>query len=105
MLIRGEEIPDQEALGEIVDSQGEVTDCRCGWPITFYDGEWMHVFNDRFAGTEDHEPSPAYEQWCSQCGAPLDDGEGYDGSCGNCADRAEAKTERERSPAVPSAGL
>jgi hypothetical protein len=25
------------------------------------------------------------------CGASLDDGEGYDGKCGNCADRAEAR--------------
>ena len=26
---------------------------------------------------------------CSQCGASLDDGEGYDGLCGNCADKAD----------------
>lgn len=30
------------------------------------------------------------ENHCSECGASLDDGEGYDGLCGNCADRAEA---------------
>jgi len=28
---------------------------------------------------------------CSECGEPLDDGEGYDGKCGNCADRAEGR--------------
>jgi len=26
---------------------------------------------------------------CRECGASLDDGEGYDGLCGNCADVAE----------------
>ena len=25
---------------------------------------------------------------CWKCGAPNDDGEGWDGLCGNCADRA-----------------
>ena len=29
------------------------------------------------------------------CGAPLDDGEGYDGRCGNCADRAENAAEKK----------
>lgn len=29
------------------------------------------------------------EDLCSRCGASLDNGEGYDGLCGNCADRAE----------------
>lgn len=29
---------------------------------------------------------------CSECGADLDDGEGYDGLCGTCADKAEATT-------------
>lgn len=28
---------------------------------------------------------------CSECGSPCDDGEGYDGLCGNCADRAAEK--------------
>ena len=26
---------------------------------------------------------------CSECGASLDDGEGFNGLCGNCADAAE----------------
>lgn len=30
------------------------------------------------------------EDMCDKCGASTDDGEGYDGLCGNCADRAEA---------------
>lgn len=28
---------------------------------------------------------------CSDCGADLSDGEGYDGLCGECADAAEAE--------------
>jgi hypothetical protein len=27
---------------------------------------------------------------CRECGDPTDDGEGWDGLCGNCADREEA---------------
>lgn len=27
---------------------------------------------------------------CDDCGAPTDDGEGYDGKCGNCADKEHA---------------
>jgi hypothetical protein len=29
--------------------------------------------------------------YCDRCGASLDNGEGYDGLCGNCADRAYAE--------------
>jgi len=34
------------------------------------------------------------------CGAPLDDGEGYDGQCGNCADRAENAPEKKRQAVI-----
>ena len=37
-------------------------------------------------GPEDDEDDDA----CADCGEPLDDGEGYDGYCGNCADKLEA---------------
>lgn len=30
---------------------------------------------------------------CSECSGSLDDGEGYDGMCGDCADKAEAGEE------------
>lgn len=33
---------------------------------------------------------------CSNCGGPDDDGEGYDGYCGNCADRATCEQCGER---------
>jgi hypothetical protein len=35
-------------------------------------------------GLEDDDP-----EVCASCGSPTDDGEGYDGLCGNCADMAE----------------
>lgn len=35
------------------------------------------------------EPELDDEDGRCACGAPLDDGEGYDGKCGTCADRAE----------------
>lgn len=34
------------------------------------------------------EDTLEYLDRCSNCGGPDDDGEGYDGYCGNCADRA-----------------
>lgn len=30
---------------------------------------------------------------CTECGEPCDDGEGWDGLCGNCADKAEGDDE------------
>ena len=36
------------------------------------------------------------EDKCSDCGASLGDGEGYDGRCGACADKAEADKEEQR---------
>lgn len=32
---------------------------------------------------------PVYEHSCETCDGPNDDGEGYDGDCGTCADRKE----------------
>lgn len=35
------------------------------------------------------------EDHCRQCGAPSDNGEGWDGLCGNCADKySQAKKEQ-----------
>lgn len=36
---------------------------------------------------DDDEPEE-----CSECGESLDDGEGWDGLCGNCADRAAVES-------------
>lgn len=35
------------------------------------------------------------EDGCDKCGESLSDGEGYDGLCGNCADRAFAGEDLE----------
>lgn len=38
-----------------------------------------------------------HREFCRTCGEPSDDGEGWDGECGNCADRREdAIEERHR---------
>lgn len=40
----------------------------------------------------DHEDAGVTpENVCRECGEPNDNGEGWDGLCGNCADRAEAE--------------
>ncbi|GBG14291.1 uncharacterized protein NMK_1857 [Novimethylophilus kurashikiensis] len=39
------------------------------------------------------EANDGDESHCAQCGKPLDDGEGWDGKCGNCADHTEHLTE------------
>jgi len=45
---------------------------------------------DEFDSLYDADPDEDGIERCSECNAPLDDGEGYDGRCGNCADRREA---------------
>ncbi len=42
-------------LEDIVEDQGPVSACGCGWPITEYGGELLHVFNERLTGSDDHE--------------------------------------------------
>ena len=37
---------------------------------------------------DDCDRGPSCPLACRQCGEPADDGEGWDGLCGNCADRA-----------------
>jgi hypothetical protein len=45
-------------LRGIVADQGDVKECGCGWPVTEYDGAWVHVYNDYLTGTDDHDPDP-----------------------------------------------
>lgn len=42
-------------------------------------------------GSDDHHHhvEDEIDNSCDECGAPLDDGEGWDGLCGNCADLKE----------------
>lgn len=43
---------------------------------------------------------------CTSCGTPLDDGEGWNGLCGNCADKAEADDglDTEQTGGAPTGG-
>ncbi|WP_329242826.1 hypothetical protein OG417_44805 [Actinoallomurus sp. NBC_01490] len=57
-----EQAAHEQAMAEAL----EVTDgiqahgtCGCGEPIAYYDGEWMHVYNDQLRGTGDHDPAPS----------------------------------------------
>jgi len=43
---------------QVVEGQGETTDCGRGWPITVYDGQWLHVFNPALTGCDDHDAAP-----------------------------------------------
>ena len=52
------------------------------------DEDIVRVFPAAQAVVED-APEDEDEESCYECGASLDDGEGYDGLCGNCADAAE----------------
>lgn len=42
----------------LVVGQGATTDCGCGWPITQYDGVWLHVYNPELTGCDDHDAQP-----------------------------------------------
>lgn len=59
-----------------------VTVCKVAQPPRTY-RSYRAAF-DAYCGTPDED-----DDVCSECGAALDDGEGYDGKCGSCADRAE----------------
>ncbi|BBX87983.1 hypothetical protein MAUB_58560 [Mycolicibacterium aubagnense] len=55
----------------------------CGWNGCAEPGD------DHYNGRcEDHENSQCRTEGCAE---DADDGEGYDGFCGNCADREDAR--------------
>lgn len=61
-------------------------------------GQFVDKHNDAPTGSLTDVPAPDDEDLCA-CGAPLDDGEGSDGRCGNCADRLSCMScgeEKER---------
>lgn len=51
---------DQPLTGaDVTDGASEEAEtCSCGEPITFYDGEWLHIFNPALRGTDDHDAKP-----------------------------------------------
>ncbi|MUL61058.1 hypothetical protein B5P44_00470 [Mycobacterium sp. CBMA 213] len=61
---------------------GQPTSARCGWNGCTKPGQ--PEYDDRCG---DHEYSQCRTEGCTE---NADDGEGFDGFCGNCADREEA---------------
>lgn len=50
----------------------------------------LMIVEDTLAVQAADEPEPdGSGELCSQCGGSLADGEGWDGLCGSCADRAD----------------
>ncbi|NAS22476.1 hypothetical protein GT755_12365 [Herbidospora sp. NEAU-GS84] len=56
----GVEAPASESdmwdIAGLVDGQGPIGTCGCGLPVTEYEGQVVHVFNDFLMGTDDHDP-------------------------------------------------
>lgn len=61
-------------------------------------GFWHRLYST--GRQDDFDQGEPDEESCSECGSPTDDGEGWDGLCGNCADRqvmaAEAKRKQRK---------
>jgi hypothetical protein len=43
---------------DIAEGAGPDAICGCGWAITWYEGEWLHVFGEKLAGGTDHDAEP-----------------------------------------------
>ncbi len=60
--------------------RGEITDRElAAWGQT--------QLQARIDNLPEPEPDEDDPDACRECGGPTDDGEGYDGRCGNCADQ------------------
>lgn len=60
------------------------------------DSAWDDWGFDRDEDSMSDTDDPSYDGYdesntCTNCGRPTDDGEGYDGLCGNCADKANGE--------------
>ena len=45
-------------LADLIEGQGDIDICGCGYEITEYNGEWLHIINPALAGTDDHDAQP-----------------------------------------------
>jgi hypothetical protein len=43
---------------DITAGAGPDEHCGCGEPITWFEGEWMHIFSEQLRGTGDHTAEP-----------------------------------------------
>lgn len=74
----------QPVLGnDVTEGAGPDATCGCGDPVTYYAGEWMHIYSEELRGTGDHNAEPGepvnwagYEEDCEECGRniPVKDG-------------------------------
>ncbi|CCG43339.1 hypothetical protein [Magnetospirillum molischianum] len=77
-----------------VDGEVEIDDPADGIAtISEGDGNGAYVLAWVWADFSGTELNKEGDDRCSECGASLEDGEGYDGKCGNCADREENEDE------------
>lgn len=56
---------------------------------SFWNRAWLDGAREHYDQGEPDDDDFA----CRECGGPTDDGEGWDGLCGDCADRREAVKE------------
>lgn len=50
---------DREVRGEeVTEGAGPDDQCGCGDPVTWYGGEWMHIYSEKLRGTDDHTAGP-----------------------------------------------
>ena len=59
---------------------------------SFWNRAWLDGAREFYDDGEPDEDDYA----CRECGAPTDDGEGWDGLCGNCSDRKAMAEEAKR---------
>ena len=43
---------------DLAADAGEDETCGCGWAITEYGGDWLHVYNPELTGSGDHDAEP-----------------------------------------------
>jgi hypothetical protein len=74
--------PKEIEAAKDVHASDEVNIDSTAWSSRADNGYWVHawVWVDK---------PESDEEACSECGEPVDDGEGYDGLCGTCADKKE----------------
>ena len=45
--------------GDVTDGASEEEEyCGCGEPITWYEGEWLHIYTPELRGSDDHDAEP-----------------------------------------------
>lgn len=82
---------DSEMLELIANLVGATERPHPGDSEKTYRRDFLEATGRRVEAAYDSTPDDEADEACSECGEPTDDGEGYDGLCGSCADKAEAE--------------